>query len=947
MRKTTLKSTLRVFLLFLVTLVTGGGYALAEDGIIKFGSADGSVKISSASVTGDDNLGNTWTVKTDIADASFTQNAAYSQVGSSKKPATSITFTMSLPAAKKITNFFAKFGGFSSTAGTISLQIDGNEVGTGKLNAANDVSVESTPNISGTAFKITITGIAKGVKCYEIAYSYASGGDTQQNAATPTLTEAGEFDTAEKVVTITNNEEGATVYYTTDGNAPTTESTSFTGASKDITITATTTVKAMATVSGKNNSPVASATYTKVEPITVYENVAAFVAAKPTVKSILQLTDALVYGNKNGKNVYVSDATGTIILFGTMPEEVKYGTKVTMQVSGTHETYNGLPEVKDAEVVGTPVTSTADTPYEGQEVTIDAITDDLLGKQLVVKNVSFEASTWGKYGTKVKDASGKDITVYDMFGVLTDVALKTNVKYDVAGLLVKYNSTYELLPEAPAYITEIAGTATAEAPTLTAEGEFTGSKEVTITNNEEGGTVYYATDGSDPTTDSPSFTGESKTLTLTATTTVKAMAVAEGKEQSTVASATYTMVAATPELTFAQKALEVGFGETTIPQNALTCTSDGQVTYTSSDPTVATVAQDGTVTYVAPGLTTITATAAATDAYQEGTASYTLLLVSGDGTWEHPYSPVDAVNASCIDDKVAVWVKGVYKGMPDATGVSKTFNTTAMALYSGNDAPSTLNTVAVEIPKDVKWREAFCTEKNVEDGVIVTAYGTFNLRANGKGGYFGRSGIKSTSKISVSNSTMTIGETGYATYYDSLKVELADGIQGGVITETDGERLIIDYKYSSGKAIAAETAVLLKGAPGEYPIIYITGTATGSSTNLLRGTLTDALTTAPEEGTDYNFYMLSLNAEGQNIGFYWGTEGGAAFKNTAGHAYLAVPKSTAQNVKGFSITDLETGLSQIEASDIKSGAVYDLQGRRVNRAAHGLYIQNGHVVLVK
>ena len=941
MRKTTLKSTLRVFLLFLVTLVTGGGYALAEDGIIKFGSADGSVKISSASVTGDDNLGNTWTVKTDIADASFTQNAAYSQVGSSKKPATSITFTMSLPAAKKITNFFAKFGGFSSTAGTISLQIDGNEVGTGKLNAANDVSVESTPNISGTAFKITITGIAKGVKCYEIAYSYASGGDTQQNAATPTLTEAGEFDTAEKVVTITNNEEGATVYYTTDGNAPTTESTSFTGASKDITITATTTVKAMATVSGKNNSPVASATYTKVEPITVYENVAAFVAAKPTVKSILQLTDALVYGNKNGKNVYVSDATGTIILFGTMPEEVKYGTKVTMQVSGTHETYNGLPEVKDAEVVGTPVTSTADTPYEGQEVTIDAITDDLLGKQLVVKNVSFEASTWGKYGTKVKDASGKDITVYDMFGVLTDVALKTNVKYDVAGLLVKYNSTYELLPEAPAYITEIAGTATAEAPTLTAEGEFTGSKEVTITNNEEGGTVYYATDGSDPTTDSPSFTGESKTLTLTATTTVKAMAVAEGKEQSTVASATYTMVAATPELTFAQKALEVGFGETTIPQNALTCTSDGQVTYTSSDPTVATVAQDGTVTYVAPGLTTITATAAATDAYQEGTASYTLLLVSGDGTWEHPYSPVDIIYYTKISSTEEITVAGYYVGYPSnnaSSAVSEGGGTTAMAISTVTEGVSVKNTIPVKVHKNLQ--DMFTVSQDKGKWVAIT----------GKTGtYFLKPGFKTATadqKLSLGES-IEVGEYGYATYYSGAATIVPAGMKAAIITSTTEGKISVDYNYNEKDEIPANTGVLLKADEGSYPKVY---TASGSSTpetNLLRGTLTDALTTAPEEGTDYNFYMLSLNAEGQNIGFYWGTEGGAAFKNTAGHAYLAVPKSTAQNVKGFSITDLETGLSQIEASDIKSGAVYDLQGRRVNRAAHGLYIQNGHVVLVK
>ena len=59
-------------------------------------------------------------------------------------------------------------------------------------------------------------------------------------------------------------EEGATIYYTTDGSEPTTESAVYTD-SIELNRT-TTTFKAFAVVEGKLNSPVAEATYTAVKP---------------------------------------------------------------------------------------------------------------------------------------------------------------------------------------------------------------------------------------------------------------------------------------------------------------------------------------------------------------------------------------------------------------------------------------------------------------------------------------------------------------------------------------------------------------------------------------------------------------------------------------------------------------------------------------------------------
>lgn len=141
-------------------------------GTIKFGTND--VNISSASVTGDDDLGNRWTITTD-GTTSFTQNQTYSQVGSSKSPAISIEFTTTLPASTKITSMSAKFGGFSGTAGTVTLKVGGTTVGTGSLNETNDVTINSIQEETGTVLTVTVTGIAKGVKCYNIAYTYDDG----------------------------------------------------------------------------------------------------------------------------------------------------------------------------------------------------------------------------------------------------------------------------------------------------------------------------------------------------------------------------------------------------------------------------------------------------------------------------------------------------------------------------------------------------------------------------------------------------------------------------------------------------------------------------------------------------------------------------------------------------------------------------------------------------
>lgn len=180
------------------------------EGTINFGNGEGDCAINSASVNGTDTNGQEWTITTS-GTSYYGQNTNYSQIGSSGDPADGITFTTTLPNDAQITNFSAKFGGFSGTAGTVKLKVGETEVGSGSLNAGTDVTVNINENKKGTVGKVltvTITNISKGVKAYYISYAYKPN-KTVENIAvktSPTTTTyyvGDTFDPAGLVITAT------------------------------------------------------------------------------------------------------------------------------------------------------------------------------------------------------------------------------------------------------------------------------------------------------------------------------------------------------------------------------------------------------------------------------------------------------------------------------------------------------------------------------------------------------------------------------------------------------------------------------------------------------------------------------------------------------------------------------------------------------------------------
>lgn len=141
-----------------------------QKGTISFGSATGRVNINSASVSASDSLKNSWSITT-TGTTSFTPDASYSQIGSSKNPASSITFSLTLSKNVKFSAICAKFGGNNATAGNISIKVGDVLIGSGKLSGNSDVTVNSESSASGNSLVISISSISKGVKAYSIDYS--------------------------------------------------------------------------------------------------------------------------------------------------------------------------------------------------------------------------------------------------------------------------------------------------------------------------------------------------------------------------------------------------------------------------------------------------------------------------------------------------------------------------------------------------------------------------------------------------------------------------------------------------------------------------------------------------------------------------------------------------------------------------------------------------------
>lgn len=208
-------------------------------------------------------------------------------------------------------------------------------------------------------------------------------------------------------------------------------------------------------------------------------------------------------------------------------------------------------------------------------------------------------------------------------------------------------------------------------------------------------------------------------------------------------------------------------------------------------------------------------------------------------------------------------------------------------------------------------------------------------------------------ELSTYVGSFKITEAGYGTYYSSKAYIMPKGVKGYTITGNEGTSLVMNEAYAAGDVVPAKTALVVEGAANKYYTLVAESTELTPDDNKLHGS--DEAETTYVDGTDVKYYKLSYNNEGNNLGFYWGSENGAAFTNGAHKAYLALNSETLlSQSRGFSLADLAhgvtTGINTTVKSATQSNFIYDLNGRRINSlngAAKGVYIMNGQKVLVK
>ncbi len=297
---------MRKLLLSFVAMVCAFAFqAIAQETTVttKFGKND--VNVTGATKTYTDDAGYGWTL-TVTGTTSFTPNAAYAQLGSSNKPASSITTTTTFPAdvATNLTSVEVKMGGFSGTAGNIKITLGSTEIATGKLNATSDVTVSKDGldlPMAGEALTVSVTGISKGVKLYYITYTFKEAAPVViDKVETPVPSvEAGSY-TEAQTISLTTDPAVATIYYSLDGEYESTDG--FVEYTEPFTLTGNTVVKTYAQYEDIKSE---TAEYTYDINITLNAPVASVESGEYDAAQLVELTcatpDAVIYYSLTGK----------------------------------------------------------------------------------------------------------------------------------------------------------------------------------------------------------------------------------------------------------------------------------------------------------------------------------------------------------------------------------------------------------------------------------------------------------------------------------------------------------------------------------------------------------------------------------------------------------------------------------------------------------------------
>lgn len=366
----------------------------------------------------------------------------------------------------------------------------------------------------------------------------------QLTVETPVISPDGGFNYDPVQVSITCATDGASIYYTTDGNEPTVNSTLYTA---PFTVSSTTTVKAKAFKTGYDASNVASATYTF--PVEV-ANIAEFKAANSATNStVYKITGDVTFVFENGANFYIQDATGGLLIYDNQNNDIitrtyTEGDVISGGVCGTYTLYNGLVElVPTRDLAAASSNSGTVAPVLATIADINTNYDQLESKLVKLTDVTFTQG--GTYTTSSAsnmtiEQNGETMQVRNVFKTL-DMTIPAEQNANVTGFVLRYNTNYQIAPRDNDDIEFITVEMdTVETPVITVNPLTNDMVSVTITCATEGASIYYTMDETTPTENS-TFYPEAFAM-VDMEFTVKAIAVKEGMVSSEIATFHYIPV---------------------------------------------------------------------------------------------------------------------------------------------------------------------------------------------------------------------------------------------------------------------------------------------------------------------------------------------------------------------------------------------------------------------
>jgi len=400
-------------------------------------------------------------------------------------------------------------------------------------------SSSQAPNlrdVPGSAVKFATPMIANG-KVY-VGSQYAVSGygalpNVTQVTIAPVLTPAAGTYTSAQTVTIADAAAGAIIYYTTDGTTPTSASPVYTG---PISIAATMPILAIAIGNGGGPSSAAGGNYLIESP-------------QPTTPQAVDLSSVF-----NTSGIAAVQAEGAPIISGGLDG---YGDAFSAKLLGTSLTYAGVTYSLGLAGEFSGASSTTIPLPTGNFTTVNLLASAVNGNQLnqtftlnyadgTFTNFTQNLSDW----CKPQSYSGETIALQMPYRVTASGSTQntTVYLYDYAFAVPNGETVQSITLPSNRNVVVLAvdvtpssqpAVATAATPAFSPiQGTYTSTQTVSLSDPTPGALLYYTLDGSTPTASSTQYTVP---VSIAATATLNALAIANGYATSAVASATYTI----------------------------------------------------------------------------------------------------------------------------------------------------------------------------------------------------------------------------------------------------------------------------------------------------------------------------------------------------------------------------------------------------------------------